>query len=104
MESDIAQYRHDPSKPDSGGRQREALYTHALNAEVTEYIAPKDDFNNEDEATRSARHEVIASMLEAHGGIGSSFTLSRDELQTRPLGYWEWRRWRRMVEAAHSRR
>jgi hypothetical protein len=80
------------------------VYTHALNVESTEYTAPKGNFNNEDEAARRARHEVISKMLEAHGGIRTRFTLSREELETRPLGYWEWRRWRRMVEAAHSRR
>lgn len=102
-ESDFAQYRHEPSKPDPGGSPRPTLYTHALNLETTEYIAPNRDFTNEDEATHRARHEVIAEMLEAHGGIGSSFTLSREELQTRPLGYLEWRRWERMLSTARSR-
>jgi len=103
-ESDIPQTTPDPSNTDPDGSQRQALYTHAVDRETRKYIAPKGNLSNEDEAARRARNEAIASMLEAYGGIGSSFTLSREEFQTRPLGYWEWRRWQRMVNAAHTLR
>ncbi len=79
------------------------LYTHALDLETMKYIKPEDNARSEDESQHRARHEVISKMLEAHGGIGAKITISRDSLEMRPLGYWEWRRWRTMVSEARER-
>lgn len=103
-ESDFTQYLYNPLKSDPGDSHRHALYTHAFDVETLEYIRPKGRIGREDEAAHRDRHEVIASMLEAHGGIGSKVTLWREEFETRPMSYWEWRRWQSMINAAFSRR
>lgn len=79
-------------------------YTHAFDVETMEYIKPEDNARSEDEAEHRTRHEVISKLLDAHGGIGTKFTLSRDSIEMRRLGYWEWRRWRKLVSEAHERR
>ena len=84
--------------------ESDLLYTHAFDVETMEYIKPEDNARSEGEAEHRTRHEVISKLLDAHGGIGAKFTLSRDSIEMRRLGCWEWRRWRKMVSAAHERR
>lgn len=102
-ESDLSQYVFNPFKANPSGNVRVFLYTHAYDFETEEYITPDGYVNSEDETAHRARHDRIAAMLEAHGGVGSKFALSSASPATRPMGYWEWRRWRKMVGAAHRR-
>lgn len=102
-ESGLSKYEYDSPYPKPGGQQQ-LIYTHAFDLDTTDYIKPKESINDEDEAAHRARHEEIAKMLEAHGGVGSRSSMLSVSFEMRPLGYWEWWRWRKMMSAAQNRK
>lgn len=76
------------------------LYTHAFDFETTMAILPSMSLKDNTHEKWQELSVKIEHLIDSRGGLGTG--LSEDELRQRskPMSYWEWRRFRNSIHRA----